>query len=545
METKHLLNKALLTAAFALGTICAANAQSTTYGVHEHDHPISDDLAKSYMTKYFGYKPTTTGGTDYDNTKNNVVTTGPTEVTAQGQAILVEVNPYWRGVYKYPTTTDKNDYKAQEVGASMWQEVKYGVKAVHKLDEPTRTPDGYMFSYTGKLGRFYLARRRKNFYNEQWTNSSTSYYRLLGRWYEEWSFLPAGDSDLGWADFACQDHYAEFASGDVWYAPHDCYNSLDKNHFTSFIAEGEEDNFDGYDVTLLFYVSDYWDTESNSVKGKSAGATKKKPFICLLRTQQEETTVTATADGKYDITVTFNSTFNSITKALEKDSEKTYNNTDGGVREFFEITRTYVDEDGVEHKETVVVAADDKDKIGKDSKGNYTYTDTNGGDHFTSHEKKGDDYGDDYTYEITSKIYPVDKDGNIKKDESGTEEVPDISEAKAPNQTAHIPGEESFLLSIDGETKCTYEASTTFGQGVNHFTHVINIKDENKGHLIADQDKLELIRKSGNSIEVVKTETLTGTSYVGKDISTVLNSNDWKQVSKNFDLYGGKSQDAT
>ena len=94
MNRKTILRKACL-AAFAFGAL-SLSAQSTTYGVHEHDYPILDDLAHEYMTKYFGWQQTTKNNVkDYYNEKANIIT--PSEVAA-GEVLLVEVNPYWRGV---------------------------------------------------------------------------------------------------------------------------------------------------------------------------------------------------------------------------------------------------------------------------------------------------------------------------------------------------------------------------------------------------------------------------------------------------------------
>ena len=545
METKHLLNKALLTAAFALGTICAANADN----VHVHDHGISDDLANEYMTRYFGWQKTTSGGkTDYYNKMANIKT--PDSV-AVGEVILIEVNPYWRGMYMYPTTSDKNSYKSTE-GATIWEEVKYGVKAVHKVGAPTKTANGYIYSYTGKLGRFFFGKRRAKYYNENGSREFSTNYKLLGRWYDEWSFLPDNDGDAwGWANFSGLNNYAKLVNGDVWYAPHNCLNSLDKNHFASFIASGEEDYSDGYDATVLFYISDYWD--SNDVRGDSKGATRNQPFICLLQSEQAEPTITPNADGTYDITITFNSTFKTISDALAEETtsggtkgEKTWDETNGGVREFYKIYRVWTDKDGVTHRELVdEVPA----PLTTDDEGNYVYTDTNDGKHFNSDKEDGTDY----TYEITSEIYPVDKNGNIiKEGEEGAETIVDpISTAQAPNKTAHVPGEDSFYLQIGGGTTCTYVPSTTFGEGVNNFNHVINISVESaKDFDIKEGDYLQLVQTIGKpgttgATEKVIQESDPATSgMAGMKISTIVGVGAWRTVTYPFTMKGGLSQDA-
>ena len=547
METKNILRKAALTALLAFGATIAVNAQSTAYGVHEHEHGIDNDVAHAYMKHYFGYKPTTEGGIDYDNVKTNLIT--PDSVS-NGEVLLVEVNPYWRGAYMYPTDKDTNNYKKTAVGASLWQEVKYGVKAVHKVGAPTNTANGYIYSYTGKLGRFYFAKKRKTA-SEYWNNTDGNYYRLLGRWYDEWSFLPTNEGDdWGWATFASKNWYNDFVNGAVWYAPHNCFNSLDKNHFASFIADGDEDNSEGYDATVLFYISDYWD--SNDVRGNGKGATRNQPFICLLASEQQEPTILANPDGTYDIQVTFNSTFKTMTEAIAKETtsggkkgEKMWDTTKGGVREFYEIWRTYTDKDGVVHREFVdKVAA----PLTTDENGNYVYLDTNKDENgISQHFKSDKEDGTDYTYEIISEIYPVDKDGNIIKTGEEGEEVPvaPISNAKAPDKTGHVPGEDSFYLSIDGSTTCTFVPSTTCGLGENHFNHVINISvDQLKDFDIKEGDYLQLVQTIGSTSNVIKeSDKLTG-AQVGKMISTIVGVAPWKTVTYPFVMKGGESQDA-
>ena len=543
MNRKTILRKACL-AAFAFGMAISAFG----YGRHVHTHPIDDALAIEFMTKYFGYKPNAGTDTIYDNVEGNLVTTGPTDV-AEAEVILIDVNPYWRGVYRYPVVDSVPSYKnintvrignksyQIHVGATLWQEVKYGVSAVHKVGAPNKTADGKLYSYTGKLGRFYFAKRRKTA-TAQWGDTSTgSVYRLLGRWYDEWSFLPSNDGDAwGWANFAGLDNYYKLVNGDVWYAPHNCFNSLDKNHIASFIEDGTEEYADGYTATVLFYISDYWD--SNDVRGNSKGATKKQPFICLYQAEQNPTTIVDAGDDKEDVQVSFTSTFTNVKDAIGSDKyyvdesnpkEEMWNSTDGGVKEYFEIWRTDKDGNRVKVDE---VAADDTRKLTYDSTTHtYTYTDTNNGEHFSSDSETGDDY----TYEIVSNLYPVNGAGEK------TSTTP-ITDAKSNNQNAHIPGREAFTLSIAGGTKCTYVPSADYNMGYNDITHVIKIDVVENDITIAAGDVLTLTQQYGNAVNIIKTQDLS--SYAGQHIGVVLGSNEWKQITESFQKTGGESQDA-
>ena len=521
MKKTNFLIKTCMTVLIGLCSVIGVNAA----GVHTHDYPISDTQAHEFMTKYFGWIPTS--GTNYENKKAKLGT--PTDVQ-DGDVLLIEVNPYWRGVYMYPTVNDKTDYKTAN-GATLWEEVKYGVKDVHFVGAPNRTADGYLYSYTGQLGRFYFAKKRTSYYNENGTREFSTYYRLLGRWYDEWSFLPTPDgSAYGWANFAGVDNYFRLMNGDVWYAPHNCLNSLDKNHFASFIDDGTEDYKDGYTATILFYISDYWDT--NDVRGNGS-TTTKNPFICMYRNNQNPTDVVESGDG-YDVKVEFTSTFTNVTDAIGSSSygnEDMWNNTDGDVKEYFEIWRT--DKDG--NRVLVDRVASDDTKLTYDSTTHtYTYTDDNNGEHFSS----DGEYGTDYTYEIVSELYNVDKDGNIVGEEP-------ITTTQSETQNAHIPGHEAFTLSIAGGTKCVFTLSTTYLGGVNNFTHIIDV-DVNKGGnsiKVKTGDVIQLKQEYGNAVNTIKELTITE-DLNGKSIMEILGSDDWKQITYEFQKSGGETQDA-
>lgn len=538
MHNYHTLRKACLLAALALGTAFTVSAQQwRNFGVHEFEESkaVSDEKAHEFLA-IFGYVPTTEDGKDYDNKTANLKT--PVGV-AVNEMILVEVNPYWRGPYHYPDTKQGvryyNEYKGEYPVAPLWNQAKYGIKAIHKVGEPNVTASGKLYSYAGKLGRFFFAKRRKTAYvdglnGDKWIE--------FGRWYDEWSLLDPNinPANVGWADFPAFDHYEDFIKGSIWRAPHNCDNSLENNHFVSFIKEGQEDSFDGYNVTMLFYISDK--TDGTVGKAGSVAADKPQPFMCMLRAVQDPTKVAKVGEETtefgikkyYDVTVTFNSSFTEAEKSmLTKDNETMWNSTKGGVKEYFDIYRT--DADGVRTPVATNVPAD---QLSKDPEtGKYTYVDTNGGAHFPGEGA----LGTDYVYDITSKLYNADAAGVI------TGEA--IATAQSENRSAHIPGGEAFSLAVDGETKCTYQPSTTFGEGRNNFKHIINTEVVNDFVYTAG-DVIELRQFIGTSETPSwkKTgEPLTlpesGTAF----ISAVIEA-DWRQTSYEFSLKGGESQDA-
>ena len=522
MKTKSIFRKVCCVATFAVGAVLSLSAQDTAwlrYGQHVHDHPISEDLAHEYMAKYFGIAPKTEGGTDYDNTDSSCLVK-PTDVDA-GEAILVEVNPYWRGVFWYKGYDGQyfSTTSGEPVSAPNFEAVRYGVKAVHKVDPPVETPGGHFYSYTGKLGRFYFATR----YISPRSNTS----RTLGCWYKEWSFL-TDILNIGWDNFVKYDHYSEFLDGVIWYAPHICYNTLENNHFASFIPAGQEDTFDGYKGTMLFYLSSHWDNIEH-INGQLAG--NWKPFMWMLRAFQEPTKVDKVAETGatkyYDITLTFKSTFMDATEAISEDGEVMWREGSTGVKEYFDIYR-----DGVK------IATVPADELTIDTEtGKYIWVDTNGGSHFTTTIVTGEDY----VYDIVSKLYAVSADGSITDGNTATP----IATAQTERRTAHIPGNENFVLAINGETQCTYAPSSTFGQGKNNFTHVIDIELVTD-FVYQDGDVLQLRQFLGDDTNNIQTETLTGTGNISEIISREEEGKlNWQQVNYKFTMKGGQTKDAT
>ncbi|MCF0218546.1 MAG: T9SS type A sorting domain-containing protein [Muribaculaceae bacterium] len=523
MLNKHTLRKVCLIAALALGTMLTVNAQQwKNYGVHEHSHPVSDAKAHEFMSKYFGWRPTTTDGTDYEHKTYNHI--APTDVE-DDEMIIVEVNPYWRGTSQYKGSSKLYYHLVnnEAVGAPLWNYAKFGIKDVKKVGKPNKTANGKLYSYTGHLGRFFFAKKRKTAYLPTGAFPG-DVYKILGVWYDEWSLLTPGSdaNSIGWDNFASKDHYNDFVQGAVWYAPHNCSNSLDMNHFTSFIKEGTEDTFDGYTATMLLYVSDHWDTNDSKGKGNvPQGA--HMPFMCMLQAKQDPTQVNPVEGEKekYDITITFSSTFSEARVIAEKDSEYMWiKDQTAGVREFFEIYR-----DGTK------IAEVPADQLTYDSQTKkYTWTDTNGNEHFTSSETEV--LGTDYKYDIVSKLYNVDANG-IKIDGSST-----IATAETNKQTAHIPGQESLSLEMDGATKCKYTPSTTLNGGYNTFTHILN-SGVKKPYHYKNGDILELRQSiDGAAYTVVDgyQQTLEGEG----EISDIIASAPWKQMTKEFQKQGGE-----
>ena len=541
MHNYHILRKTCLLAVLALSTMLGASADTVRPGVHEFEESkaVSDEKAHEFLAM-FGWKATTTDGKDYEHIAANSITPVGVDVN---EMLLVEVNPHWRGVLKHPTADQKKIYydidaEGNKYGANLWQYAKYGIKAIQRIGAPNKAANGKLYSYSGKLGRFFFAKRRSKRYGSN--GDITERYAQLGRWYDEWSLLPP-DKDptsIGWADFASMDHYNDFLQGAVWSAPHNCANSLDMNHFVSFIKEGTEDSFDGYNTTVLFYVSDYWD--SNDKKGSGTVSTSR-PFVLMLRAVQDPTSVAMSAvEGKYDITLTFSSTFTQAENTIRAYTtpETMWKSGSKGVREYFDIYRT--DKDG---NRTPVATNILADQLVKNTvTGKFTYIDTNGGNHFYSSEV----LGTDYVYDVTSKLYNVDENGDI----IGGDTAEPFTFAKTENRPAHIPGQEAFSLTINGETTCHYTPSTTFGEGFNTFSHIIDAEVV-KSFIYSDGDILELRQYLGSSTEYTVlagyTETLAGSDNIKTIIERAPTEGkpNWQKMTYSFTMPGGETQDAT
>ena len=534
MKRKITLGKLCLIASFLLGTMLPASAQEwLNYGKHIHGHPVSDETAHAFMQKYFGYKQDATVDTLYNFSKD----VAPTDV-AKDEMLLVEVNPYWRGVNRYPTMDSEDVHSVttlvngEPIVPPNWIYAKYAIKAVHKVGAPNITNNGKLYAYSGKLGRFYFAKRRETGYDN---GAGKPQGNTLSRWYDEWSLLPpntTAPSTYGWKNFGGVDHYMDFIKGAVYYAPHNCPNSLDINHYVSFINEGAEDSFDGYNATILFYISNVWD----GVDTKGESVTENMPFMCMLRVMQDPTKVEKVAEEGgtkyYDITVTFNSSFTEAGETLqETDNETMWEEGTPGVREYFEIYR--IDKDGNRVKVDEVPA----DQLSTDPvTGKYIYVDNNNDSHFPGEGATGTDY----KYEITSNLYNVDENGNKV-------ETTPIATAKSEQRPAHIPGEEAISLSINGETKCKYTpAKNQFGEGYNTFTHIIDTE------LLSDftyevGDVLELRQYLGTYTEesTPSWTKATGPFTESRLISAIMSTDEWKQIEYQFILKGGLTQDAT
>ena len=330
-----------------------------------------------------------------------------------GDVVLVKVNDYWRGEYGYNTGSD---------WSSEWENCLYGVSDVSDVISPNPTPSGNLYAYKCADGellrRFFFIKRR--------TNDAKKGYFL--DWFDEWSTIP--DSDGGWSDYAKNNQYAEHLDkGEVWYAPHNCSNSLEKNHFIPVIKEGDDTNPNaGEQLTVLYYVSNDVPTDT---KGKSTTFTKK-PFLCLYRAEQVAPTVTkveASTGNTYDVSVNFNSTFAKAKAAMAQSgyNEVMWNNQRGGVKEYYLIE---INDPTHPDKEPILVCEDDLNKVGD----YYRY--------FEANYPEGTDewfpQGYDITYTITAKLYNVTA-GGVRDEEP-------IIIAPTKSQTVHIPGTENMFL---------------------------------------------------------------------------------------------------
>ena len=389
--------------------------------------------------------------------------------------------------------------------------------------EPHTTATGKLYVLQNQvLGRFFFAKRRASRY----TNRDVT---TVAGWYDEWSTVGT-NANVGWTDFAKFNHYGDFISGDVWYAPHNCCSSLEMNHFVSLIEEGDEGKGAGYNMPVLFYISDRRDS---GYKGDGDHpVTDHKPFLTTYSANQIEPGVNETYSGsaKYNVTVKFNSTFSTALNALAEDNEVMWNQTNGGVREYYEICRVWVNYEGETVEEVVALLPADSGSFGTttvDGKTYKTFVDNRDGASFKAGTVDWNPEGYDVTYKITAELYLVDRNGNPV---GGDSAVPFLR-ARTENRDAHIPGTEEFALDFTGASRCTYVPSTfnhptesTYTinvAGTNNVKNVMSAKTSNDDLGVAG-DVIALYYKWGEDGEWT---ALKSESAAGETLKNVISNN--------------------
>lgn len=400
----------------AITCLTAYQASAATQGT-THDHPISDTQTQQYLKDYMGITNYSGSNWGYTATKYNKTyyPVAPT-ATQAGDVIFVEVNDYWKG----------SDWDATP---SLYNQVKYGVKAIHKVGQSATIGSGDLYHYDATTNRFFFAMRTSDMYtgSASWTEISKPNYRLSEsykmplRWYNEFSACSNTSVD-GWN--VLDESYDALKDGDFQNVPHSCSNSLEKNHFTTLYGKTEVAKT--YTVSAMLYIPTGAKPTVNNKNGSYSGSDIPKVFFYINKLQGER--VAASTSSKFAINLDWTT---SIDKAKKADSNfKTWNGTKGGVKEEShvyrriegqdEFTEVYIDNGLVDIKK---------------------WTDT------TLPKAKANGY--DVEYYVITKVITY----NAKGERTGEE----IASAPTNHVIFHIPGSEQFFeLTLDNVFNSKY-----------------------------------------------------------------------------------------
>ncbi|MBQ0116229.1 MAG: hypothetical protein KBT10_10245, partial [Bacteroidales bacterium] len=510
-------------------TIAATGMWAATQGT-THDHPISDELTKKYLTEYLGitnYGDNNWGYTSTDGTTDKA--TQPT-ATTPGNVLFVQVNDYWKG----------SNWSATP---SLYNQIKYGVKSIDKVSQSSQIGSGMLYHYDATTNRFFFAIRTSEIYDgsgaswqevttnkyylkESYTRNNTTYnYPMPFRWYNEFSATTSTDGD-GWDHLEVA--YDSLKNGNFYPVPHSCSNSLEKNHFTTLYSKDAIGKT--YTVSAMLYVPSGANATTNQKNGSFSTSNIPQVFFYINKlTGERDKNTVAGADCDYSAKLNWTTSFD-LAKAKHTDFITWKSGTDG-VKEESKIYRKIEGEVGF----TLV-------KEGEDLVDVKTWTDNT----LPNPGKEG--YSVEY-YVVTEAI-TYNAQGVRTGDNVGT--------AATNHIILHIPGSESFFeLEITNKFNSKYNPSNgIFGAGTNTITNTVKPSANEFSPKLNDikaGDKLELVRMENGKTDVAA-NTVIITDITKEEIHedipitfTVNGSLDKSELEKitssinGYDLYGLKT----
>ena len=401
----------------------------------------------------------------------------PTDID-ENQVVIFKVNPYWRGVRR----VYDNEKGADSNWSSEWEQVYYGIDDVitegivettippttyQEGNKTITTQGGVLYGYTGKLGRFFFARRRAESapttltegdygYKTDWNSSR----KMPLRWFDEWTTTPDASTDVGWRDFGSVNQMAKFTAGTAYYAPHNCSSSLETNHFVSVVDIADENKT--VDLTVLFYIdkNSKTATEDRDIgKGNGVAKNSVKPFMFGYAAEQYQPNYVdaahpSTSADKYDINVYFRTNDMNVAPSGVKFYDAS---SQTGVVEYYEVYRLY------NGTETLVGTYSElelnKTTKGEDNETYYTIVDPNFPD--------GGLTGYYVTYRIVAKLHKV---------TNGTKSETYLAQAATGEMYVHIPGQNK--MEINGSTTSVWTKSK--------FNHKIEATETLNDYWISD-----------------------------------------------------------
>lgn len=472
--------------ACAMTTIAATGMWAATQGT-THDHPISDELTKKYLTEYLGITNYSNNNWGYTSTKKNNKYT-PTEPTATtpGDVLFIQVNDYWKG----------SDWKRTP---DLYNQIKYGVKSIDKVSQSSQIGSGMLYHYDATTNRFFFAIRTSSLYTGSlsWTQiSGDQYYgkesyRMPFRWYNEFSAIKEESAqDEGWKNL--NPAYDALKDGDFYPVPHSCSNSLEKNHFTTLYPKDTTDQT--YTISAMLYVPTGANAKTNQ---KNEGFdTSNIPqvffYINKLTGERVKNTI-AGADCDYSAKLNWKTSFD-LAKENHPDFVTWKSGTDG-VKEESKIYRKIEGEDGF----TLV-------KEGEDLVDVKTWTDNT----LPNPGKEG--YSVEY-YVVTEAITY-----NAKGERTGQ----NIGTAATNHITVNIPGSEQFF-----ELAIANKFNSKFTPAKNQINKSYNLITNNVTPAPTEFTPALDDIKVNDKFELVRTDETTGKKVVKTVVITEKNGTSW------------------
>lgn len=312
-----------------------------------HNHPISHDQTLQYLQEYLGafvYNTNDVTEWYFSATKvgNNIIPDEPL-ATQPGDVIFVEVNDYWKGT----------DWTATP---NIYNQVKYGVKSINKVNQGTQIGNGSLYHYHATTNRFFFAVRTSNFYiknkksgksDANWIEYSSGYYlkdtlNLANdrqnynykpfRWYNELSAV-VGGSSYGWDDLSAS--YDNLKDGAFNPVPHSCGNSLEKNHFTTLRDKNVVD--EPYSADVMLFVPTGTNAIENFKNTEYTTGNIPQVFFYVNSLSGKRVAAASTA-SKYAINLNWETSFDKAQKNPDIVFTQ-WNNRNGGVKEESHIYR--------------------------------------------------------------------------------------------------------------------------------------------------------------------------------------------------------------
>ena len=197
---------------------------------------------KTYLENIIG-ATLTIDGTD----TTAVMSSSVKPTSSKGDVYFVEVNDFWKG--------------NQTTGDNIYQTINKGVNKIEMVDPDKKqtTSTGVFYPYQAEnTNKFFFIVRRDSYY------SSYSDYPLnFRRWYDEWSYVDVtGNNTPGYSDL--KECYSKLADGAPFFAPHNCNNSLEINHYIT-LNDPNSDKPTKYSFTAYLYIPETVDTDYSTV----------------------------------------------------------------------------------------------------------------------------------------------------------------------------------------------------------------------------------------------------------------------------------------